>query len=124
MLDEVPQTHSQVGSSPIPRGLDRWDQLLQKQCKLIEWTDFIFESFDQKIFNRITPTQRGCQISLQFKQHGKEVYQQLFERGFMIDWREPDVIRFAPVPLYNSFTEIWQFGQALKEVLNELSLKH
>jgi kynureninase len=41
----------------------------------------------------------------------------------MIDWREPDVIRFAPVPLYNSFTEIWNFIQSLKEAVNELSLK-
>jgi len=101
-----------------------WNHLLEKQQKMIEWTDFLFESFDQKIFNRITPTQRGCQISLQFKQDGKEVYRKLFDRGFMIDWREPDVIRFAPVPLYNSFTEIWQFAQALKEIINELTLNN
>jgi kynureninase len=41
----------------------------------------------------------------------------------MIDWREPDVIRFAPVPLYNTYTEIWQFVSALREITNELSLK-
>jgi kynureninase len=101
-----------------------WNQLLQKQQKLIAWTDFLLGSFEQQFFERITPKQRGCQISLQFKQHGKDVYQKLFERGFMIDWREPDVIRFAPVPMYNSFSEIWQFVQALKEIINELSLKH
>lgn len=54
--------------------------------------------------------------------NGKEVYNRLFEKGFMIDWREPDVIRFAPVPLYNSFTEIWQFFNALREITNELPL--
>ncbi len=101
-----------------------WDQLLQKQQKMIAWTDFLLNSFDQDIFDRITPAQRGCQISLQFKQNGKEIYRKLFEGGFMIDWREPDVIRFAPVPMYNNFSEIWQFVQALKEIINELSLEH
>lgn len=101
-----------------------WDLLLQKQQKMIGWTDFLLGSFEQQIFERITPLQRGCQISLQFKRKGKEVYQQLFERGYIIDWREPDVIRFAPVPMYNSFVEIWQFIHALKEIINGLSLKH
>jgi kynureninase len=38
----------------------------------------------------------------------------------MVDWREPNVIRLAPVPLYNTYTEIWQFSLALKEILQEL----
>ncbi|MFZ9262913.1 MAG: kynureninase [Chitinophagaceae bacterium] len=100
-----------------------WVRLLEKQEKMIEWTDFLLQSIGDSLFRRITPARRGCQISLQFKKNGKEVYHHLFEKGFMIDWREPDVIRFAPVPLYNSFTEIWNFIQSLKEAVNELSLK-
>jgi kynureninase len=55
-----------------------------------------------------------------FPAKGRAVYEQLFTKGFMVDWREPNVIRLAPVPLYNTFTEIWQFSEALKEVLREL----
>jgi kynureninase len=54
---------------------------------------------------------------------GKEVYDQLFEKGFMVDWREPNVIRLAPVPLYNSYTEAYQFFKALGEILKALHLQ-
>ncbi len=101
-----------------------WNTLLEKQQKMIAWTDYLLTSLDQDVFKRITPQQRGCQVSLQFKQHGREVYQRLFEKGFMIDWREPDVLRFAPVPMYNSYVEIWQFVEALNEVIKEVSLKY
>lgn len=99
-----------------------WGNMLNKQQKMIAWTDFLLTTNSSNVFKRITPYQRGCQISLQFPRNGKEVYNRLFEKGFMIDWREPDVIRFAPVPLYNSFTEIWQFFNALREITNELPL--
>lgn len=99
-----------------------WGNMLNKQQKMIAWTDFLLTTNSSNVFKRITPHQRGCQISLQFPRNGKEVYNRLFEKGFMIDWREPDVIRFAPVPLYNSFTEIWQFFNALREITNELPL--
>lgn len=101
-----------------------WSNMLNKQQKMIAWTDFLLTTISSNVFKRITPHQRGCQISLQFPQNGKEVYNRLFEKGFMIDWREPDVIRFAPVPLYNSFTEIWQFFNALREITNELPLSN
>jgi kynureninase len=99
-----------------------WGNMLNKQQKMIAWTDFLLTTISSNVFKRITPHQRGCQISLQFPRNGKEVYNRLFEKGFMIDWREPDVIRFAPVPLYNSFTEIWEFFNALREITNELPL--
>ena len=50
-------------------------------------------------------------------QNGKAVYDRLMKAGFIVDWREPDVIRFAPVPLYNSYTEVWNFVQALRGLL-------
>lgn len=71
----------------------------------------------------ITPShrdERGCQLSLRLRRSAGEsrgVYQSLGRRGFVCDWREPDVIRVAPVPLYNTFTEVWDFVEALKHAL-------
>jgi kynureninase len=70
----------------------------------------------------ITPldkNERGCQVSLAVR-NGKKVFDELSENGVYTDWREPDVIRIAPVGLYNTFEEVWQFGQILKSAI----LKH
>ena len=64
--------------------------------------------------------QRGCQISLVVPEIGKTVFNELSQRGVIADWREPDVIRLAPVPLYNSFTDVFKFGMHLQEILTEL----
>ena len=101
-----------------------WKNVLQKQQKMIAWTDFLLNEVEQDVFQRITPSHRGCQLSLQFKNNGKHVFEQLVKSGFMVDWREPDVIRFAPVPLYNSYAEIWYFIQKMKEVVKEVSLSN
>lgn len=64
----------------------------------------------------ITPTdvnQRGCQLSLRIKNNGKELYNRLMKKDVVCDWREPDVIRVAPVPLYNTFEDIWKFVDIL-----------
>ncbi len=66
----------------------------------------------------ITPEniqKRGCQVSLLLKKNGRAIFDELFENGVFADWREPDVIRVAPVPLYNTFEEIWRFYFLLKE---------
>lgn len=62
--------------------------------------------------------ERGCQLSLLVKQNGRQLYEQLMKRHIMVDWREPDVIRFAPVPLYNTYEEVYLFGEALRELVN------
>ncbi|HEX2533896.1 MAG TPA: kynureninase [Chitinophagaceae bacterium] len=61
---------------------------------------------------------RGCQVSLLMLQDGRKVFDALTRAGIFADWREPDVIRIAPVPLYNTFEEVWRFGQVLAEELN------
>ena len=48
---------------------------------------------------------------------GKQVFEQLGRRGMVCDWRAPDVIRVAPVPLYNRFEDVWQFAAALRQAL-------
>ena len=70
----------------------------------------------------ITPRdrcQRGCQLSLVVPERGREIFGVLTSRGVVCDWREPDVIRVAPVPLYNSFQDVYRFVQILVEVLDE-----
>lgn len=60
----------------------------------------------------ITPTEaaeRGCQLSLVFEKGGRQIFDYLADKGVIADWREPDVIRIAPVPLYNSFQDIYSF---------------
>ena len=53
------------------------------------------------------------------KKHGREVFEALSRQGIFADWREPDVIRIAPVPFYNRFGEIWRFVQVLEQVLQK-----
>ena len=59
------------------------------------------------------PIHPGCQLSVLVNHSGKEIYEFLKENGVIVDWREPNVIRFAPVPLYNSFGDIYNLSQIL-----------
>ncbi len=68
-------------------------------------------------FRIITPrnkAERGCQISLLTADNGRELFDTLTNKGIIVDWREPNVIRTAPAPLYNSFEDVWHLGQALQ----------
>jgi kynureninase len=74
------------------------------------------ETYPDKKLEVITPndfTQRGCQFSIIAHGQGKELFNKLSERGVIVDWREPNVIRMAPVPLYNSFEDIYRLKEAL-----------
>jgi kynureninase len=71
----------------------------------------------------ITPkdkTQRGAQLSIQAKGQGKALFNALSDLGVVADWREPNVIRVAPVPMYNSFEDVYYLGKYLEEAINEL----
>jgi kynureninase len=77
---------------------------------------FVLTPFDEQ--------QQGCQLSLQFKENGKAIFDTLTEAGVIADWREPDhsergdgVIRVAPVPLYNTFTDVYRFGEILRSAI-------
>ena len=61
------------------------------------------------------PDQRGCQLSVVLHGEGRALFDELTRRGVVADWREPNVIRLAPVPFYNSFQDAWRFGEVLKE---------
>ena len=53
-------------------------------------------------------------ISLYFEKNGKEIFKYIQEKGVIADWREPNVIRIAPVPLYNSFQDVYDFYEIIK----------
>ncbi len=101
-----------------------WDAIQEKRLKLNSFLWSLLEELDQETGGQqlrfITPREdqaRGCQVSMLMLQNGKAVYDGLMKAGFIVDWREPDVIRFAPVPLYNSYTEVWNFVQTLRGLL-------
>ena len=60
------------------------------------------------VISPVSPKTRGCQVSIQIKTNGKKLFSDLEKAGFIGDWREPDVIRLSPVPLYNTYFEVYQ----------------
>jgi len=93
------------------------DALQQKSRLLTDYLFFILD--DHKVIEPITPRayeERGCQVSMLTLERGREIFSKLVAQGVVADWREPDVIRVAPVPLYNTFDEIFRFGNIIREV--------
>ena len=94
---------------------------MRKKSELqIQFFDrLLAERLGDRIVN-LTPTaldERGCQYALQVANgNGRQVFEQIEKAGVLCDWREPDVIRVAPVPLYNSFSDIERFVNILDEV--------
>ena len=73
-----------------------------------------------EIITPSNPKERGCQLSVFLHGEGRGLFDYLMKNGVIIDWREPNVIRLAPVPLYTSFEDIYRFGQILKSgILNK-----
>lgn len=96
------------------------NNLIEKGKQLNAYLNFVIEDAlagnqDLKL-EIITPKapERGCQISMLTNENGKALFDFLTEQGVIADWRNPNVIRMAPVPLYNSFEDIYQFGRILK----------
>jgi kynureninase len=92
-------------------------QLITKSKNLTSYLVFLLNQIPTDRINIITPEQRGCQISISVKNGNKDLFNEITKRGVIADWREPDVIRVAPVPLYNSYLDVYNFYQVLKEIL-------
>ena len=99
------------------------DRLHKKRKALNNFLWFIVDEINKakNVFEIITPRnelEHGCQISLLTGANGKHIFNELTKQGIITDWREPNVIRIAPVPLYNSFEDIWKFGDAVSRITN------
>lgn len=93
------------------------DALVIKSKKLTDYLLFLLNNIESDRIEIITPEKRGCQISIRVKNGNKKLFDKITEKGVISDWREPDVIRIAPVPLYNSFVDVYKFYNILKEEL-------
>ena len=97
------------------------ERLVAKSKKLTDYLQLVIEDISNKKNNCleiITPgIGRGCQLSIIAQGYGKSLYDKLMANGVISDWREPNVIRCAPVPLYNSFEDVYKFGEILKSLL-------
>lgn len=102
--------------------------LRQKSEKLTAYLYYWIEQVNQlagtPLFRIITPAEtqsRGCQLSLIANKNGKLIFDELVKARIVGDWREPNVIRISPVPLYNSFEDIYRFGTELAKICKKLN---
>jgi kynureninase len=94
--------------------------LRQKSEQLTEYLLFLLNDNSEDQFTIITPkkvAERGCQLSIMMKKNGRKVFDSLVKSGVIADWREPDVIRVAPVPLYNTFEDVFRFAEIFSRAL-------
>ena len=113
--------------APLNASLDLFEEagmaaIGKKRDDITAFLEFVINDIksDKVEFEIITPTdktKRGAQLSIAAKGQGKKLFDTLTERNVIADWREPNVIRIAPAPLYNSYEDCWKFGQILKESL-------
>lgn len=114
-----------LSMAAIRASLDLFDRAGMKPLreKSIKLTGFLADSLNALshdkicILTPIDPVHRGAQLSLQIKNSDKTLHQKLTDLGVVSDWREPDVIRVAPAPLYNSFQDVHEFVQRLSQCL-------
>lgn len=94
------------------------DALRAKSVRLTGYLEYLLDRVAGEKFRIITPrdqAQRGCQLSLLVKSNGRALFDHLTRNGVVCDWREPNVIRVAPVPLYNTFIDVYRFGTIVQE---------
>lgn len=97
--------------------------LRKKSIALTGYLEFLLNKIDpnETTFTILTPKkieERGCQLSIFMKKNGKKVFNALTKAGVIADWREPNVIRVAPVPLYNTFEEVFRFAEIFKKAIS------
>jgi kynureninase len=97
------------------------EKLIAKRNHITSYLEFILHEIDKEVnstFEIITPSnqeERACQLSVFLHGEGRSIFDYLMKNGVITDWREPNVIRLAPVPLYTSYEDMYQFGQILKK---------
>ena len=111
---------------PVKASLDLFDEvgmdaLRNKSRLLTGYLHYLVDRLSPDRFEIITPTdpeQRGCQLSMLVKVDPRKLFDSLRRDGVVGDIREPNVIRVAPVPFYNTFHDVWAFAQVLAEHVN------
>ncbi|MEQ8472778.1 MAG: kynureninase [Marinoscillum sp.] len=98
------------------------EELRDKSIRLTGYLEFLMlnDPDIQKHIEILTPADpqsRGCQLSVFIDQHGKTIFDGLIEAGVILDWREPNVIRVAPTPLYNTFRDVYKFCEIFKNLI-------
>jgi kynureninase len=113
-----------LSMAPLRASLSIFDEaggmqpLRAKSIKLTGYLEFLLENLGTNRFSIITPrppNEHGCQLSILAHQNPKELFQELQTTGVKCDFREPNIIRVAPAPLYNTFHEAWRFAKILAE---------
>lgn len=100
------------------------ENLCQKSLELTGYLEYLLQkevSSEENKIQIITPADpaaRGCQLSLFVEKNGKKLFEQISNAGVIGDWREPNVIRVAPTPLYNTFSDVYRFAQLLKQAIS------
>lgn len=100
--------------------------LRERSLRLTAFLETVVEAVAERTGARLeiltpsAPEARGCQLSVVAHGYGRSLFDHLMAQGVMVDWREPAVIRMAPVPLYNNFEDLVRFGEVLEEGLNKL----
>jgi kynureninase len=99
-----------------------FNNLIAKRNTITAYLEFILNEVEKESngkvdFEVITPKERGSQLSIYVYGKGKELFTYLMQNGVIVDWREPNVIRLAPVPFYTSYEDIYNFGQVLLQAI-------
>lgn len=97
-------------------------KLTKKSKHITGYFEFLLNELNNTDIKIITPTnpeERGCQLSIQVKNADRSLHDKLTASGVISDWREPDVIRCAPIPLYNSYQDVYLMVEKLKTILND-----
>ncbi|WP_026955963.1 kynureninase [Algoriphagus vanfongensis] len=100
--------------------------LREKSIKLTGYLEYLIReiSGESGILEIITPekpSDRGCQLSLLIHRGGKAVFDEWYSRGVVGDWRNPNVIRLAPTPLYNSYMDVFRFAKILEQSIEKFA---
>jgi kynureninase len=123
-----------LASAPHLASLNIFDEvgmeaLRKKSLQLTAYLTFLLDGLLERfprcgiqILTPRDPAQRGCQLSLLASNNGRQLFDYLSSKGVVADWREPDVIRVAPVPLYNTFEDVYMFVKLLEDGLQQYKL--
>lgn len=112
-----------ISMAPYLASLEIFDEvgmekLIAKRDQITAYLEFVLQSIAEEVegdFEIITPAERASQLSVLLHGEGRALFDYLMESGVITDWREPNVIRLAPVPLYTSYEDMYHFGQILKK---------